>query len=84
MLFPVVIISLPEYNENGMVPTMQSATLPQVPTMVKGNAYCSVKFGNEKPCICVSSLWPDTSHRMYHSNLLARLARKLVRIVSSM
>ncbi|KDR12334.1 otoferlin-like [Zootermopsis nevadensis] len=59
------------------VPKIQNMTSPQKPEMVKGGSYCSVGFGNEKPCVYVHATCPDTKHRMYHSNFLNQLTSML-------
>jgi hypothetical protein len=41
----------------------------------------SMLYDSEKPCVYVFSSWPNARHRMYHSNLLSRLAFKLVSIL---
>jgi hypothetical protein len=82
-MFPVdsfgLIITIPECKISEKEPFTHSATLPRQPVTVSGNTYCSVSFGNEKPCVSVSALWADAKYRMYHSNLLAGLVHRLVR-----
>jgi hypothetical protein len=46
-----------------------------------GDYRSSMLYDSEKPCVYISSGWPNARHRMYHSNLLSRLAFKLVRIL---
>ncbi|KAJ4432234.1 hypothetical protein ANN_20850, partial [Periplaneta americana] len=57
---------------------MESVTPSQRPVVPEGCCYGSVSFGSEKPCVHVMSTWPDARHRMFHSNLLARLAHRLL------
>ncbi|XP_069675359.1 otoferlin-like [Periplaneta americana] len=56
---------------------MESLTPSQRPVVPEGSCYGSVSFGSEKPCVHVMSTWPDARHRMFHSNLLVRLAHRL-------
>ena len=41
--------------------------------------YYFLPYWDNKPCLHVRSVWHDHRRRLHHSNLLARIAHKLVR-----
>ncbi|KAJ9592735.1 hypothetical protein L9F63_015615, partial [Diploptera punctata] len=58
-------------------PKLWSITEPEQPELRDDKDYCCITFENAKPCVFVHSKLPDTRHRIYQSNLLARLLHKL-------
>ena len=58
-------------------PPYQSTSHPIKP-MSYDRMYYFLPYWDNKPCLHVRSVWHDHRRRLYHSNLLARIAEKLV------
>lgn len=56
----------------------QSTTIPMRP-MTHDKLYYFLPYWDNKPCMHVRSVWPDYRRRMYNSNVIAKIADKLVR-----
>lgn len=59
------------------VNTWQSTTVPAKP-MTHDKVYYFLPYWDDKPCMHVASVWPDYRRRMYNSNLISKVADKLV------
>lgn len=55
----------------------QSTTVPTRP-MTHDKLYYFLPYWDNKPCMHVRSVWPDYRRRMYNSNVIAKIADKLV------
>ena len=74
----IIDLNLEEASNRNPNPKLWSTTDPQLPELRDNKDYCSLPYDDTKPCVFVHSKLPDTRHRIYHSNLLARLAHRLV------
>lgn len=61
----------------GKGPRCHSTTPPIKPLLRENDTYCSVPFGDSKPCVFIASTWTDLRWRMFHSNVLTKIAEKL-------
>ena len=73
-----VDLEMAEPSSRNPNPKLWSTTELQQPELRDDKNYCSLPYEDAKPCIFVHSKLPDTRHRIYHSNLLTRLAHRLV------
>uniref|UniRef100_A0AAR5QBP0 C2 domain-containing protein n=1 Tax=Dendroctonus ponderosae TaxID=77166 RepID=A0AAR5QBP0_DENPD len=53
-----------------------NVTIGQKP-MKTGKNFYYLNFAEEKPCLSLRSKWPDFRKRMYHSNMLEKIAKTL-------
>lgn len=47
--------------------------------MTHDKVYYFLPYWDDKPCLHVRSVWPDYRRRMYNSNVIGKIADKLVR-----
>lgn len=59
----------------------QSTTSPSKP-MTHDKTYYFLPYWDDKPCLHVRSYWPDFRKRMYNSNLIGKIADKLVSFIT--
>lgn len=55
----------------------QSTTTPTKP-MTHDKIYYFLPYWDNKPCMHIRSVWSDYRRRMYNSNIIAKIAEKLV------
>lgn len=55
-----------------------STTSPTKP-MTHDKLHYFMPYWDNKPCMHVRSVWPDYRRRMYNSNIIGKIAEKLVR-----
>lgn len=60
------------------MPKWQSTTHPLKP-VTRDKVYYHLPFYEEKPCIYVREMFEDHRRRMYNTNILEKIADKLVR-----
>lgn len=60
----------------------QSTTSPTKP-MTHDKIYYFLPYWDNKPCMHIRSVWPDYRRRMYNSNIIGKIAEKLVRTIKN-
>ena len=58
-----------------------NSTSPATKPLSHDRLYYFLPYWDEKPTMYIRSSFPDHRRRMYLSNVIARVARKLVRVV---
>lgn len=48
--------------------------------MTHDKIYYFLPYWDNKPCMHIRSVWPDYRRRMYNSNIISKIAEKLVSI----
>lgn len=62
-------------------PKWQSTTPPLKPT-TRDKIYYHLPFYEEKPCVYVREMFEDHRRRMYNTNILEKIAEKLVIVLT--
>lgn len=72
----------PDATRPSDAPKWQSTTHPLKPT-TRDKIYYHLPFYEEKPCVYVREMFEDHRRRMYNTNILEKIADKLVSTVVS-
>ena len=78
---------IPPWNNTHMIPTVTVLDIMSVCSLCTSVALLCVPLRNyfhlpyfeKKPCIYIKSWWQDQRRRLYNSNIMDKIADKLVR-----
>lgn len=56
-----------------------SSTTSKTKPMTHDRIYYYLPYWDDKPCMHLRAPWPDLRRRMYNSNMIAKIADRLVR-----
>lgn len=59
------------------------STTQAIKPMTHDKLYYFLPYWDNKPCMHIRSVWPDYRRRMYNSNIIAKIAEKLVWAVAT-
>lgn len=76
--FEISFGPVPKQKSHPEGPERHKTSALQALTHDKRNWY--LKFTQEKPCLSVISSWPDFRRRMYNTNMIEKIAQKMVKL----